>query len=180
MPRTAPLPFSLRPHPGGPAPAAAVRGTVRRAGGRLVVRYLLMPPPAGLRLPPPAAPGPADGLWRETCLELFVAAGSGAAYREFNFAPSGRWAAYAFSGYRAPDAGPVPAPPRCQWTRAASGALALRAELPAAALPRGPWRIGISAVLEAADGSLSYWALRHPAARPDFHDAGGFALLLAE
>ena len=35
----------------------------------------------------------------------------------------------------------------------------------------------LSAVIEASDG-LSYWALRHPADKPDFHDADGFALLL--
>ena len=43
--------------------------------------------------------------------------------------------------------------------------------------PRAPLRIGLSAVIEASDG-LSYWALRHPADKPDFHDADGFALLL--
>jgi len=39
-------------------------------------------------------------------------------------------------------------------------------------------RLGASAVLETRDGVLSYWALAHPAARPDFHAAGGFTLRL--
>lgn len=39
-------------------------------------------------------------------------------------------------------------------------------------------RLGLSAVLEGADGSLSYWALHHPSARPDFHNEGGFQLEL--
>jgi len=43
--------------------------------------------------------------------------------------------------------------------------------------PRASLRIGLSAVIEASDG-LSYWALRHPVDKPDFHDADGFALLL--
>lgn len=47
---------------------------------------------------------------------------------------------------------------------------------PAAGVPR--IRLGLSAVLEAADGSLSYWALHHPSARPDFHNEGGFLLEL--
>jgi hypothetical protein len=38
-------------------------------------------------------------------------------------------------------------------------------------------RVGLSAVIEASDG-FSYWALRHRADKPDFHDADGFALLL--
>ena len=33
------------------------------------------------------------------------------------------------------------------------------------------------AVIEAIDG-FSYWALRHPADKPDFHNTEGFALLL--
>jgi hypothetical protein len=43
--------------------------------------------------------------------------------------------------------------------------------------PRADLRIGLSAVIEASDG-FSYWALRHRADKPDFHDADGFALLL--
>ena len=39
-------------------------------------------------------------------------------------------------------------------------------------------RLGASAVIETRDGVLSYWALPHPAARPDFHAAGGFTLRL--
>jgi hypothetical protein len=34
-------------------------------------------------------------------------------------------------------------------------------------------------VIEEGDGVLSYWALRHPAARPDFHHPEGFALEIA-
>ena len=43
----------------------------------------------------------------------------------------------------------------------------------------GALRLGASAVIETADGALSYWALAHPAGRPDFHHADGFALDLA-
>jgi hypothetical protein len=42
----------------------------------------------------------------------------------------------------------------------------------------GGWQLGLTAVVEAADGSLSYWALRHPVARPDFHHRDGFAQTL--
>jgi hypothetical protein len=37
-------------------------------------------------------------------------------------------------------------------------------------------QLALSAVIEEADGRLSYWALTHPAAKPDFHHAEGFAL----
>jgi hypothetical protein len=40
------------------------------------------------------------------------------------------------------------------------------------------WRVGVSAVVENADSSLSYWALRHPPGKPDFHHPDCFALEL--
>ena len=58
----------------------------------------------------------------------------------------------------------------CWWSAPALPASALLS------LPPGPARLGLTAVIEEAGGRLSYWALRHPAERPDFHDAGGFAL----
>ena len=39
-------------------------------------------------------------------------------------------------------------------------------------------RLGLSAVIEEADGRVSYWALAHPAPKPDFHHAGTLALQL--
>ncbi|HTO59214.1 MAG TPA: hypothetical protein VMJ74_15545 [Pseudomonadales bacterium] len=36
--------------------------------------------------------------------------------------------------------------------------------------------VGLSAVVEDARGGLSYWALHHPSARPDFHDRDSFVL----
>ena len=49
--------------------------------------------------------------------------------------------------------------------------LALQATVPCAAFPdlTAPLRLGLSAVLEGDDGKLHYWALAHPASRPDFH-----------
>ena len=42
----------------------------------------------------------------------------------------------------------------------------------------GPWRAGLSAVLEADDGTRAFWALAHPPGQPDFHHADAFALSL--
>jgi len=39
-------------------------------------------------------------------------------------------------------------------------------------------RLGLSAVLEAHDGTRSYWALRHPPGQPDFHHPDAFAVTL--
>jgi hypothetical protein len=130
----------------------------------------------------PAARTPAsvDGLWRHTCFELFVGRRGAAAYREFNFSPSGAWVAYAFTGYRAVAPAPaVPVPVIRHET--ASGRLSLTALLGPGSWPEpgaGALEVGLAAVLEAADGALAYYALAHPAERPDFHDRRAFALTL--
>jgi hypothetical protein len=39
-------------------------------------------------------------------------------------------------------------------------------------------RLGLAAVIEEANGRLSYWALAHPPGKPDFHHSDCFALEL--
>ncbi len=134
-----------------------------------------------IRVPPPAVPRIATQLWRRTCFEAFIAVEGQPAYHEFNFAPSGEWAVYAFSGYRngGPLANEMMRPHiavRTTDSRLELDAL-VRLDGLSANHPRASLRIGLSAVIEASDG-LSYWALRHPADKPDFHDAAGFSLLL--
>jgi hypothetical protein len=38
--------------------------------------------------------------------------------------------------------------------------------------------LNVTAVIEEMNGQKSYWALAHPAAKPDFHNANGFVLEL--
>jgi len=133
-------------------------------------------------VPSPSVPRFATQLWRHTCFEAFIAVEGQPSYHEFNFAPSGEWAIYAFSGYR--NGGPVAnemmrpnIAVRSTGSRLELDTLVRLEEL-SGIHPRASLRIGLSAIIEASDG-LSYWALRHPADKPDFHDADGFALLLA-
>ena len=169
---------ALVPHPA--TPSAAVQSLlvhVARGPGALSLRYVVAGDLERLALPPRAAPARRDGLWRHTCFELFVGSPTGAAYEEYNFSPSGEWAAYGFARYRnggAPLGCAAPAMERREGARE----LALDAAIDCAA--RGPLRLGLSAVLESADGALSYWALRHAGDRPDFHDARSFALEVDE
>ena len=123
----------------------------------------------------------ATQLWSHTCFEAFIAVEGQPAYHEFNFAPSGEWAVYAFYGYRkgGPLANEMIRPQiavRSKGSRLELDTLVQLDDL-SAIHPRASLRIGLSAVIEASDG-LSYWALRHPTDKPDFHDADGFALLL--
>jgi hypothetical protein len=151
--------------------------------GVLVLTYTVSGRMGGVALPAPAAPARADDLWRRTCFEAFVAAPSGAGYYEFNFAPSTAWAAYAFSGYRAgkTNVGDLAAPAIEVATGPSS--FTLRATLDLSGLsgliPGGPWRVGLSAVIEEALGRISYWALAHPPGRADFHADCNLALPLS-
>jgi len=175
----------LAPHPAAPLlPRLRVRvATMRTTAGELSLRYVLEAPLATFRIPERArAPGRRDGLWRHTCFEAFVASAPGGAYHEINLSPSEDWAIYAFRAYREP-APPAPAGAAPIVTTAASpGRFELAASVRLGALDasyeRAPVFVGLSAVIEAADGSLSYLALCHPAEEPDFHDARGFTLRL--
>src|SRR5579862_3371124 len=74
----------------------------REASGSLTFRYVLRAEMLHVRVPLPAPPARADGLWKHTCFEAFVAAeASGGGYYELNFSPSRQWAIYTFTAYRA-------------------------------------------------------------------------------
>ncbi len=65
-----------------------------------MVSYTLEGNLGRLRIAPPREPRRADWLWEHTCCEIFIGCKDLPAYHEFNLAPSGEWAAYAFTGYR--------------------------------------------------------------------------------
>lgn len=151
----------------------------RGADQGLCLRYRLDADPEQLRLPVLTSdPGRADELWRHTCFEVFVAGHQSPAYREFNFSPSGEWAAYAFEGYRSNmTLLQLGSAPKTSWQRK-RGQLELVATLPADALvtDENALRIALAAVIEEQSGTITYWALKHPAGQPDFHHPGSFAL----
>ena len=135
-----------------------------------------------LRLPLPVSARRNDGLWQHTCFEAFLQADANDSYYEFNFAPSGDWAAYRFGGRRIDPTSPdMPAPPFV-FQHSASGC-ELIADIPIQALPElaiaTSVRAGLSAVVESEDGSLSWWALAHAGGEPDFHDPSTFVLRVA-
>lgn len=143
----------------------------------LRVTYVLEGDIDRLRIPPQRPARVVEGLWRQTCCELFIADEDGPGYREFNLSPSGEWAAYEFERYREgrPLAG-APAPQIA--VRRSAGRLELAAII--ALRHHGKRRVGLAAVIEDESGVLSYWALRHPPGKPDFHHREAFALQLDE
>jgi len=146
--------------------------------GVLALSYRLRADPAALRVPPAATPRRADGLWRHTCFEAFVHRPGAPGYLEFNFSPSGEWAAYRFDARRDgmhPLA--LSREPESRVTRLPDG-LRLEVELLLPPPGDGSVQLGLTAVVETAEGHLGYWALRHGPGAPDFHDPESFTLRL--
>lgn len=170
--------FTLKPHPD--TPPKAIHGVEVRwfevHDGRLILRWQVKNVDA-LALPDFAGKGRGDNLWRTTCGELFLKDESGNGYREFNFSPSGRWAAYRFADYREGREDAVqPDPPEV----AGSGGeylYVLTASIDRVVLD-GAGGAGLSMVIEERDGTISYWALAHPPGQPDFHHPSCFLLSL--
>jgi hypothetical protein len=170
----------LVPHGVGPAAVRAVAARATLVGERIEFEYRVSGDIAALAVPRHAQPRRADRLWEHTCFEAFVAPAGGARYFELNFSPSTEWAAYQFDGYRdgmrplalgrEPAIAVVVADDELHVTAAV--------ELGAFAGAPWPWRIGLTAVVEDRAGSRAYFALLHPRAKPDFHDAAAFTVLL--
>ena len=175
--------FSLVPHP-STLPAdppfkvwatvdhVALLGTVATTN----IWFGVSAPAERFVIPALAEPWRADELWRTTCFEAFFRPAGADSYREWNFAPKGNWAAYDFSGHReGMEKTEVHSPPYIRmednftwWTVGAT--IAVEASK--------SWDLGLSAVLEEKDGTKSYWALAHPAEKPDFHAPDCFAAKL--
>jgi hypothetical protein len=159
--------------------AIVVRASRRRDG--IEISFCLNGELSRLRIPSPRPHRRVDGLWRHTCFEAFVAVDGTAAYREFNFAPSGEWAAYAFRDYRNSVPLVLEEDPEITW-RATADCLELDTVLPHSSWPtpaaQEKVRLGLSAVVEDENGSLSYWALKHPTGKADFHHRECFTLQL--
>jgi hypothetical protein len=150
----------------------------RTQDGLLQVAYAIEGDPSRLRIPASRTGG---NLWQHTCFEIFIAQSGMPSYHEFNFAPSGDWAAYAFQKYRegAPLADETLDPGLKVLVDETK--IEVQAEIRLSRLGvAGRLSIGLSAVVEEESGALSYWALKHAPGKPDFHHRDAFTLHLEE
>ncbi|MEB3354976.1 MAG: DOMON-like domain-containing protein [Cyanobacteriota bacterium] len=165
-----------------------VQATVARPSedqARLELHYQLRGTDAVLLPKPSASPQRRDELWQHTCLEAFLSPSDLDGYWEFNLAPSGHWNVYRLENYRQglqpePFYAHLPVEIRREGNSSQPHCLELRLSCP---LPPGlsaarQLAVGLSSVIESADGQLSYWALTHPSPQADFHHRGGWLLRL--
>jgi hypothetical protein len=164
---------SLYRHPDAPAGAIhSIDAELERMIGGAVAIFRVRGDISRLVVPRAAEPERADELWRTTCFELFVAE-DGNSYREYNFSPSGQWAAYAFDDYRtgmraiATDVETE----LYQEKNELQLSVKIRDEFP------NPAHVGLTAVIEETDGALRYWSTAFAPGKPDFHAAAVRSLL---
>lgn len=209
---------ALEPHPS--TPPNMVAGVACQysweGADRWMLTFVVSVPPGALRVPDHIDFGRTDELWRTTCFELFLRRPGQEGYLEFNFAPSGQWAAYGFDGYRQRSGDPEGLRPiifsdspgqfnQANWIKLermgvdpeTAARMTSTEPEPGPNPPlnyvvivemnasgpdigtfegAGPWEASLSAVIEEADGTISYWALAHPSDKPDFHHPDSFVL----
>jgi hypothetical protein len=160
-------------HPDTPPGAIhTIDAELQRIGGGAVATFRAIGDVSRLAIPPPSSPVQTDGLWKTTCFEIFATA-DGAAYDEYNLSPSGAWAAYHFDAYRS---GVV----------AKEATIEIESELNNKSLNliakiesqiHVPASVGLTAVIEEADGIIRYWSTAFAPGKPDFHAAAVRCLL---
>jgi hypothetical protein len=156
---------------------------VARRAAVLTLAYIVRGDIRQVSMPEKLVPATADGLWQHTCFEAFVRSSKSAGYWEFNLSPSLQWAAYRFDAYRGGMAAEVAVTdPRID-VQSQQPELRLSAALDltgvAALRASEDWRVGLSAIIEDKKGDKSYWALGHPAEKPDFHHPDSFVLAVS-
>lgn len=170
--------FRLHPFPGQDSGPVTIQGTIGRTPETIVLSFVLQGNMAGLVLPPAAERTRRDNLWQATCLEMFWAEEGQKNYWELNLAPSGAWNVYAFTDYRTGMEREERIQELLLKIQHTPDTFALTVELGIGSLhaEHASLRVGISAVLKHRDSRLSYWALAHPAEKPDFHSPQSFLL----
>ena len=172
--------FSLTPFPSAcPLAAMKITGTIGRRDGVLSLEYELLGLTETIAVPVPAVvPVRRDGLWKETCFELFLGPEKSDRYWEFNFSPAGHWNIYGFEGYRQGMREEQAFASLPFFVQIHPDALNLSVELDLEKIiPRDrALKVGISAVVRSAGGECTYWALTYPGPQPDFHRRAGFII----
>lgn len=175
--------FQLRPFSPGAAPQGLqISGSVDRRPGTLLITYIMAGDLERIVLPEPAlSVSRRHELWRRTCFEVFFGIPGQTAYWEGNFSPSGDWNIYRFTDYRQGMAEEQRSDrPLCRVVTDKSrlesaGSMDIHDLCPDSEVLMA----GIGCIVLEMSGRISYWAVDHCGAHPDFHDRRSFQLQLA-
>ncbi|WP_265562888.1 DOMON domain-containing protein [Sphingomicrobium arenosum] len=164
--------YQLTPHPDHPSDAVeAITVGIAADGEHVGLTYRVTGDLGRLLLPGLGRLRREDRLWTSTCFEIFLRYGP-VGYREYNFAPDGRWSAYRFASYRRARSN---LSQKCHIEALYDDdAYVLSAHI----LGQGVagHDIGLSTIIKERDGRTSFWALAHPDGDADFHHDACFAL----
>jgi hypothetical protein len=172
--------FSLQPFDQR-ATDLEVIGTVARRANVLTLSFSLLGDLTTVEIPDPASPTRQRDLWESTCFEFFLSMKNDKQYWEFNLSPAGHWNVYRFDEYRQgmKEETAFTAMPFSVQTEPDALSIALKLNLSSMVSAAQILEMAIATVVKHKDGSLSYWALKHPAKEADFHRREGFLIQLS-
>lgn len=109
-----------------------------------------------------------DFLWQATCLECFIFDAHSKHYWEYNFAPNGAFALYAFDSYRQKSNEPPCKPPLIFLKKIKNKHFIFKI-IPQTLPPFNHPHFHFCVVLKNKKGELFYFAEKHFKEKPDFH-----------
>ncbi|MDZ8104838.1 MAG: DOMON-like domain-containing protein [Nostoc sp. DedQUE12a] len=174
--------FSLQPFPSTKSLAnLEITGDISRDINQFSIGYNLTGDLKEIVVAPPSnTPSRKHQLWEDTCFEFFLGIKNSQQYWEFNLSPAGDWNVYRFDGYR-------------QGMREETAltillfdvrnhtdklVLTLNIDLDKIISPEQIIEVAITTVIKCKDNGVTYWALTHRGAKPDFHLRDSFILEL--
>jgi hypothetical protein len=131
----------------------------------------------------------ADELWKSTCFEWFLKSSHSKKYWEFNVAPTGRWNFYELDDYRTNlQRSALIETPRFSAHQRPDAMNSYQFKVEAnlknlfekgnELVKNG--RFAVTSVIQWISGEVSYFSLKHPSNKPDFHSNDGFTISLSE
>lgn len=116
-----------------------------------------------------------DGLWQNTCFEMFLGIDGQSDYREINLSPVEVWNCYQFADYRTPNQMPPVQAQDIQLLEVQTQSHKLHAVIDVQGLlahyqcALTDLRIGLTAVMKFKNGQNHFFALQHAGSAADFH-----------
>ncbi len=174
--------FSLQPFASTESQAnLKIAGDISRKINQLSICYNLTGDFKEIVITPPSnTPSRKHQLWEDTCFEFFLGIKNSQQYWEFNLSPAGDWNVYRFDGYRQgmQEETTLTILPFNVRNQPDKLVLTLNFDLEKIISPKQTIEVAITTVIKCKDDSVTYWALTHGGAKPDFHLRDSFILEL--